>query len=112
MDEEIFRTTASTVTMATYGYEVESEDDAYVKLVEKVNIMTVEPGAPGSTLPDLFPIRELDSYSYSRISPSMLNFYLFQCDLSPNGFLEPDSRAMHCKRMILYKTCLTSHSIL
>lgn len=63
MNEVSFRATASTLTMATYGYEVESEEDAYVKLVEEVNLMTVEPGAPGSTLPDLFPICEFTSYT-------------------------------------------------
>ena len=42
--------------MATYGYQVASDNDPYTNLVEKVNIMTVEPGAPGSTLVDLFPV--------------------------------------------------------
>ena len=44
--------------MATYGYQVASDNDPYTNLVEKVNIMTVEPGAPGSTLVDLFPVCE------------------------------------------------------
>ena len=44
--------------MATYGYQVDSDNDPYTNLVEKVNIMTVEPGAPGSTLVDLFPVCE------------------------------------------------------
>ena len=50
------RNTSASITMATYGYQVASDNDPYTNLVEKVNIMTVEPGAPGSTLVDLFPV--------------------------------------------------------
>lgn len=54
---DIRRATASTVTMATYGLQVISDDDAYLQLIEKVNVATLEPGAPGSTMVDLIPAR-------------------------------------------------------
>lgn len=41
--------------MATYGRQVISDDDAYIRLIEKVNIATLTPGTPGSTLIDLIP---------------------------------------------------------
>lgn len=51
------RYAASIIARATFGREVESMDDAYVKLVEKSNAMTLEVGSPGATIIDLFPPR-------------------------------------------------------
>lgn len=82
--------------MAAYGYEVASEDDAYVKLIEKVNLMTVEPGAPGSTLPDLFPICEQSSTSCLFAFPCIDQRLTSQCDSSQNGFLVLVSSVVPC----------------
>lgn len=51
------------MTMATYGHQVVSDDDAYVNIVEKANAMTVQSGSPGGTPVDFFPPCE------SRLTP-------------------------------------------
>lgn len=43
--------------MVTYGHQVISDDDAYLKLIEKVNVATLDSGAPGSAMVDLIPAR-------------------------------------------------------
>lgn len=43
------------MTMVTYGHRVVSNEDAYVKLVERTNSMTVKSGTPGGTPVDFFP---------------------------------------------------------
>lgn len=57
IDQGPYRATASTVTMVTYGRQVISDDDAYLKLIEKVNVATLDSGAPGSAMVDLIPAR-------------------------------------------------------
>lgn len=57
IDQGPYRATASTVTMVTYGHQVISDDDAYLKLIEKVNVATLDSGAPGSAMVDLIPAR-------------------------------------------------------
>ena len=42
--------------ITTYGYKVQSYDDPYLQLVERVTKMTVEAGSHASTLVDFFPI--------------------------------------------------------
>ena len=46
---------SATMTMATYGHQVVSDDDEYVNLVERTNAITVQTGSPGGTPVDFFP---------------------------------------------------------
>ena len=52
------RATAASVTLATFGRQVSSVDDEYVRLIEKVNAFTSDAGPPGTTLVDLLPLRK------------------------------------------------------
>lgn len=52
------RFAASTILLATYGYEVTPDNDPLVKLNEVVDRLLFHPGAPGTTAMDLFPLRK------------------------------------------------------
>ena len=49
------RFAASTILLATYGYQVAEKDDPLVKLNEVVERLLFQPGAPGTTVVDIFP---------------------------------------------------------
>ncbi|EJD04870.1 cytochrome P450 [Fomitiporia mediterranea MF3/22] len=51
-----YRFTAGTLVMATYGHEVNSEDDIIARLAVDSAIRFIEGGTPGATLVDFIPI--------------------------------------------------------
>lgn len=48
--------------MVTFGYQVVTDNDEYVGLVERAASLTIAPGAPGSTPPDFIPLRKSRSF--------------------------------------------------
>lgn len=42
----------------TYGHQIESDDDEYIKMTENISDAHAEAGDPGSTPVDIFPIRK------------------------------------------------------
>ena len=49
---------ASIMTLTTYGYEPETQNDKFITLIEHAIKLTNEVGSMGAALADLFPIRE------------------------------------------------------
>ncbi|EJC99757.1 uncharacterized protein FOMMEDRAFT_93027, partial [Fomitiporia mediterranea MF3/22] len=52
------RYATSLILLATYGHKVSSEDDELVALNVFAEYVILKPGPPGTTIVDVFPIRE------------------------------------------------------
>ena len=52
--------------MTTYGYQVTSDDDEFVRTVELATRLTVEAGTPGGEPVDMIPLREANASQYSQ----------------------------------------------
>ncbi|KAJ8522782.1 hypothetical protein ONZ45_g656 [Pleurotus djamor] len=113
-DRLIQRYTTSIVLRITYGYQVLSDDDDFLKLIDFFGEIQKQSGPPGGTLIDLFPIRthyanfarnwswvtrKLHDMPYDRVKaerasgvaePSFVNF---QLDQQPEASLTPDDIA-------------------
>ncbi|KDR74052.1 hypothetical protein GALMADRAFT_269547 [Galerina marginata CBS 339.88] len=50
------RYAAATILKITYGYDIVSVDDLFVKLAERAGTLTVEAGSPAANMVDFFPI--------------------------------------------------------
>lgn len=74
--------------MVTYGRQIISDDDAYLKLIEKVNVVTQDSGAPGSTMVDLIPARLSCFNKYNLYLSTHLSYDITKCAISLLGFLE------------------------
>lgn len=47
------------MTLTTYGYEPDNQNDKFITLIEHAIKLTNEVGSMGAALADLFPLREL-----------------------------------------------------
>lgn len=54
----MLRAVASGIMMATYGHQIQSEDDPYSHLANVAMQLTVEAGIAGGSSVDFFPIRK------------------------------------------------------
>lgn len=55
LNKRYCRAVAGTLLGVTYGHQVTSDDDEFVTLIEKAAVLSVAPGAPGTTPPDFLP---------------------------------------------------------
>lgn len=75
---------AGTVVKTTYGYDIQTNEDAYNKLAIEAVSAVASLGLNGLTAVDLFPFRE--SCEHHDIMSIPLTC-LIQCDTFPLGFL-------------------------
>ena len=57
------RYSASIILAATYGYDMDPNDDPLVKLSDQAESVIIKPGPPGASPVDLFPFRECWFYN-------------------------------------------------
>lgn len=55
LNKRYCRAVAGTLLGVAYGHQVTSDDDEFVTLIEKAAVLSVAPGAPGTTPPDFLP---------------------------------------------------------
>ena len=88
----------------TYGHQITSEEDPYVKIAERITYIVTNGGLPGTTPIDFFPFRRFTTYHTGEVTLT----HRRQLGIFPRGFLVHSMQDLHDRTDLRYKTSMNT----